>query len=223
MNVLVITEYYPPYITGGCEIACHDFVEALEKKGLSVTILTGKYGLDKEKVDGNVYRILKTASISPYTFFTSSRFNLNRVLLYQAFYYLNYSRTSALLKKKHFDLAYAWRLQNVTLAPFRVVTDAGLKTIFHIEDYWLLNTVQWLTKNYKFLRQLLLRVQTEKLTQSPMIFLSQSVKKAYKELFPESLKAPVETVGKAPNTKKQFKKGIPKRCLDSRSSLTSQL
>jgi glycogen synthase len=57
MNILVISNMYPPYYVGGFELTTQDAVNGLESGGHVVTILTSTY-LSGHRTDGNVLRWL---------------------------------------------------------------------------------------------------------------------------------------------------------------------
>lgn len=59
MQILVISNLYPPYSIGGYELICADVVVGLRGRGHNVTVLTSSPGLLPGKRDSNVLRLLK--------------------------------------------------------------------------------------------------------------------------------------------------------------------
>jgi len=65
MDVLFVSEYFPPKIMGGGEINLFSIAAALSKKGIGVTVLTSFHaGLKKEEEMENIHvcRRLKTGT-----------------------------------------------------------------------------------------------------------------------------------------------------------------
>ncbi len=58
MNILFLTNLYPPHVIGGYESLCMEAVEGLAKRGHNVSVLTSTYGYDREFSEGNVHRLL---------------------------------------------------------------------------------------------------------------------------------------------------------------------
>jgi len=59
MNILTVSNLYPPHLIGGYEILCREVVEYLQANGHQVTVLTSDYGLDEPAREGSVLRILR--------------------------------------------------------------------------------------------------------------------------------------------------------------------
>ena len=51
MRVLFISERYPPYLTGGYEVACAAVAEGLRRLGHEVRVLTSDFGLNGTRPD----------------------------------------------------------------------------------------------------------------------------------------------------------------------------
>jgi glycogen(starch) synthase len=58
MNLLVISNLYPPQYLGGFELITFDIVEGLRARGHNVTVLTGKYGVEVECPEDQIWRWL---------------------------------------------------------------------------------------------------------------------------------------------------------------------
>ncbi|MDD5530057.1 MAG: glycosyltransferase family 4 protein [bacterium] len=54
MNILIVSNLYPPYYIGGYELVCKDIVDSLKSKGHNVNVLTSMYGVETDKTDKNV-------------------------------------------------------------------------------------------------------------------------------------------------------------------------
>ncbi|MBU1727395.1 MAG: hypothetical protein KJ880_07180, partial [Candidatus Omnitrophica bacterium] len=62
MKILVISNYYPPRVIGGYELACREAVEGLRAKGHEVSVLTSLSYADTDVKEEGVYRLLKLDS-----------------------------------------------------------------------------------------------------------------------------------------------------------------
>lgn len=58
MRILVISNLYPPYYKSGYELGCRDIVESLKAKGHEIRVLTSTHGVQNERTEGDVYRVL---------------------------------------------------------------------------------------------------------------------------------------------------------------------
>jgi glycogen synthase len=60
MKILLLMNMYPPHSDGGYPLLCQETVEALEKRGHQVLVLTSNKGLDgKRAVEPNVWRVFE--------------------------------------------------------------------------------------------------------------------------------------------------------------------
>ena len=62
MNILIVSNFYPPYKIGGYELLCQEVVESLMGRGNIVTILTSTFGLKGGEIDNNIHRLLALES-----------------------------------------------------------------------------------------------------------------------------------------------------------------
>ena len=58
MKILILTDHYPPNIIGGAEINCALVTQELIHRGHSVIVLTSNYGIGKNEINGNIFRVL---------------------------------------------------------------------------------------------------------------------------------------------------------------------
>jgi glycogen synthase len=63
MNILVISNLYPPHYIGGYELACRDAVEQLRERGHQVRVRTSTYGSAYSASDGETLRMLDISSL----------------------------------------------------------------------------------------------------------------------------------------------------------------
>jgi glycosyltransferase involved in cell wall biosynthesis len=62
MNILVLTNFYPPHHIGGYGMLCLEVVNGLRERGHTVTVLGGKHGVTEDTVEGHVHRRLTLES-----------------------------------------------------------------------------------------------------------------------------------------------------------------
>lgn len=129
MKILFISNLYPPYYIGGYELACKDVAEELQRRGHEVYVLTSTYGINKQVVEGNIYRKLYLHK----TFYTSIPSIINEKYLEV----YNYFTTREIAGNIDPDIVYIWSLNNLSLSPAIAVQETGLEVVFHIFDYWL--------------------------------------------------------------------------------------
>lgn len=58
MNVLFLSNMYPPHVIGGYEALCQEAVEGFARRGHRVSVLTSTYGYEREFSEGNIHRLL---------------------------------------------------------------------------------------------------------------------------------------------------------------------
>ena len=62
MNILVLTNYYPPHHIGGYGMLCMEVVNGLRERGHQVLVLSGKHGVAQDTVEGHIHRRLTLES-----------------------------------------------------------------------------------------------------------------------------------------------------------------
>src|SRR5439155_4603297 len=58
LDLLVVSNVWPPHFIGGYELGAADLVAGLERRGHRVTVLTSTYGVSGPRREGNVHRLL---------------------------------------------------------------------------------------------------------------------------------------------------------------------
>jgi glycogen synthase len=130
MNILVISNLYPPHTVGGYEVACAAFTQEFTHD--KVTILTTSYGFIGPTIDGDVLRVLPNViGTWPHgethlprgwrRFFTPEMFRL--VLEW--------------IRKVKPDVCYMWNLGGLSLAPVVSARVASVPVAYHLEDNWM--------------------------------------------------------------------------------------
>lgn len=162
MRILVLTDLYPPHFRGGYELRCRDYVEELVNRGHEVFVLTSRWGLGKDKVEGNVYRLLH---FDPIYFSLPPKKNPSDPLRLRRRYNQlkwafacrrNYGITREIVANLKPDIAYIWHMGHVSISPVLAAQDQGIPTVFDLCDYWLSELKRelclepnWLKKRYR--------------------------------------------------------------------------
>jgi glycogen synthase len=134
MNILVLSNLFPPYSIGGYEVACEEVVRSFTTH--SITVLTTHYGLPAPSVTGDVVRVFPNVFglwpagplLTPRgwrRFFTPSVFELS-------------NRWMARIRP---DVCYVWNLQGLSLAPVAAARARRIPIVYHFEDTWLPDTI----------------------------------------------------------------------------------
>ncbi len=142
MRVLVMSDLYPPYYIGGYELNCHSTVEVLLQRGHEVLVLTSRWGLSRDTVADDVYRVLAFAPSSS----DSTGDDAHDLLRLRRRYRQvsralalrkNYQKAWAVLRAVRPDIAFVWHMENVSYLPVLAAQDQGIPTVFRLEDYSL--------------------------------------------------------------------------------------
>ncbi|MCI0485701.1 MAG: glycosyltransferase family 4 protein [Blastocatellia bacterium] len=125
MRILVITDRYPPYYTGGYEIACQSVAERMRRHGHEIMVLTSNYGLNGTRVEGHIHRLLHRPQDS------SSLVALARLEVHD-------SRTiKRLAKMWKPDVIYAWSLFHLFPSTHVTLRELNVPIVYNIQDLWL--------------------------------------------------------------------------------------
>lgn len=126
MRLLFLSERYPPYYTGGYEIACEAVAEGLRRRGHEASILTSNYGLTTaRRKQENVFRLLHYRQNS------SS-------LIQLGCWELSDARTvRSLVASLSPDVVYAWSLFHLFPSVHSILRTLHPPIVFNIQDVWL--------------------------------------------------------------------------------------
>lgn len=181
MKILFLTDRYPPLYKGGYELRCRDVAERLADLGHDVFILTTTFGLKREKIEGNVFRLLGYCG---WEMINSHRNFLAAHVLRAFLTRKNYWTTRGILKKTAPDIVYVSQLSNASVLPVLAVHKCGIPYVFDIEDYWLIECKDYYAVKNNLFRRILRFVLTgvwhlDELNFANMCFISNHVKQKY--------------------------------------------
>ncbi|AQS38754.1 glycosyltransferase [Shewanella psychrophila] len=128
LNILIISNYYPPFHIGGYELACRDTVEYLTNKGHRVTVLTGNKGITAQsntQPTGAVHRELTYIDYDNPGYRQRVKVETDNYQICQ--HYINQVSP---------DLIYLWNQQYLSLAPSLASQHSGIAKLYEIGDFW---------------------------------------------------------------------------------------
>lgn len=146
MKILVVTNRYPPYYTGGYELNCQEAVEGLRQAGHQVCVLTSTWGVGKPVVEYEAGKNLgqETSPIKKpleihRTLTPCFDFWLKRHNLFFSWFSLWYDQRAAATVLKAFtpDLIYVWNMDWSSIAALYKLQATGKPMIYHFGAPWL--------------------------------------------------------------------------------------
>jgi glycogen synthase len=136
LALAVIVNLYPPYVVGGNEVLARDVVEALRARGHTVHVLTG-HGRNLPR-DGFVHPALGLDLDRKDDFFLGARPLTARSAIQRHVYdHRSYRGVRRALRTLRPDLAIAWNLYGVSLAPLLAARRWGGPVVAQPADKWL--------------------------------------------------------------------------------------
>ncbi len=157
MNLLVLTNLYPPHYVGGYELHCQLIVEALRSHGHGVHVLTSDYrspGVTSDP-EPQVSRDLKVHGMFGNPF-------LN-ILDLQDLELRNNDVLRAALQRTRPDLVFVWAYSGLSKSMLHTLQRLGIPTVFAVCDHWIARSaeadvwLQWWNRSDGSLAQKCLR------------------------------------------------------------------
>ncbi|MDD2891218.1 MAG: glycosyltransferase family 4 protein [bacterium] len=132
MNILVISNLYPPYFIGGYELRCKDILDNLVQRGHKITVLTGDYKLSLDRFDmpeeNNIHRKLHFQDKYPTT--VSLKNTITRELK-------DNKILTDTIKQTNPDLIYIFNMGGLSKSLLRTIEKYKTPAVYDISDYWL--------------------------------------------------------------------------------------
>ena len=140
MNILVLSNLYPPHCLGGYEIRCDQVCRGFAERGHRITVLASTQGCDgpaTEDQDGiTVHRRMEL--IVPFGQpVEGSRLNKRLLRVAQN----NYTHTASLIREVKPDLVFAWNQLRWTGGPVHAAADLGCPLAFSLGDESIMNWI----------------------------------------------------------------------------------
>ena len=131
MKILVASNLYPPMYIGGYELRIRDIVEGLTERGHEVYVLTSNYGVEKDHVEGRVYRCLPVF-IYGYTKLPSDGVPTQFVSAVRGI-----STVRSLIRKHRIELVYMAKVQGFQEPVITALANSRVPVVWDISDLWL--------------------------------------------------------------------------------------
>ena len=131
MKILIISNLFPPYFLGGCEILCSQVCQELERRGHQVVVLTSTHGLEAgttKKDLSNVHRILKL-----YLPFDQPVRRMMRRRRWQIGKH-NYDVAKKVISRESPDVIFIWSQLRLMSGAARAAQDSGLPMVYTFND-----------------------------------------------------------------------------------------
>ncbi len=125
LKIVVISNYYPPNIKGGYEVACFRMCEALRANGHQVTVITGQLSSGATTINHDHFILV------PHHYDQQSKqqtANINQQ---------NYTVISQHLKTRNYDIAYIWNLKCIGVELLLPIFEQKMPIVFEYGDFWL--------------------------------------------------------------------------------------
>lgn len=130
MNILFISNLFPPHFLGGYEILCNQVRELLQKKGHKIQVLTSNHvnpGVIEQSPDPEVYRTLRL--YCPF----SEKAGINRVARLKTSFF-NHKVAKKLIKKLEPDVVFVWSQLRLTPGAAKAAQELGIPCAYTFND-----------------------------------------------------------------------------------------
>jgi len=129
MNIAMVSEFFPPYITGGAEIFVNKLASYLKSKGHGIAVITSEQGQAKNE--------FKTCKIKSSPFHVSYRYQFHGITL--PWMFCNHglvNKLKKMYKKWGVDIVYVNNIFHLSFAPVQAARSLGIPIVFDVHDYW---------------------------------------------------------------------------------------
>jgi glycosyltransferase involved in cell wall biosynthesis len=124
-RVLFLNDRYPPFYTGGYEIACKTTVDVLAQRGWKTLVLTSTFGVARPRRHSDVWRVLHRPEDAKSLVALGGWELADHVVL------------NSVLKYWKPHLVYAWCLRQLHPSLHLVLSRSGIPIVFNVADAWL--------------------------------------------------------------------------------------
>jgi glycosyltransferase involved in cell wall biosynthesis len=142
MNILVISNLYPPHGIGGYEERCMQTVNALRKRGHTVNVLTSDHTVEGRDASGEsgIYRKLLV-----HGFYGHPWLPIHKLYhLEQA----NQVAMQSLIKELQPDVVHVWNMGGITKSLLHTLEQSKRPLVYDISDHWIARSLKadvWLS------------------------------------------------------------------------------
>jgi len=129
MNIAFVSEFFPPYVTGGAEMFLNALAEYLHSRGHKVIVITTEQGQEKGR-----FRTYKMKS-SPFHF--SHRYQFHGITLPWMFCNSGLvKRLKEIYTREGIDVVYINNMFHLSFAPVQAAHALGIPAVLDVHDYW---------------------------------------------------------------------------------------
>jgi glycosyltransferase involved in cell wall biosynthesis len=142
MNILVISNLYPPHGIGGYEERCLQTVNALRKRGHTVHVLTSDHSVEGRDSSGEsgIYRQLKVHGFYGHPWLPIHQlYQLERA---------NQNTLQALVDELQPDLVHVWNMGGISKSLLHTLERSQRPLVYDISDHWIARSLKadvWLS------------------------------------------------------------------------------
>lgn len=138
MKILVLSNTYPPYITGGYEIACYDNVNRLLKRGHEIRVLTSTYRREEKNPLDNSSHVYRKLWLTRnfYQFKIKPALMRNKLIRRITAGIANHSVMFHHLHSFRPDIIFCWNLGAISSSILIQARILSVPIVFYLSDKW---------------------------------------------------------------------------------------
>lgn len=130
MNVLFLSNMYPPHVIGGYEALCQEAVEGFAKRGHRVSVLTSTYGYEREFSEGNIHRLLSLEGDLQF-------YKMRHAWSYPKRRGRNLAHLRRLLAEEQPQMVFIWGMWNLSKSlAYEAERLMGSRVVYYLANPW---------------------------------------------------------------------------------------
>lgn len=132
IEITIVNEYFPPYVTGGAELFLGSLTEFLTKKGHKIKVITT---LQKGQKEVEEIKNVEIHRIKSAPFRLGYRYQIPGATFFCNHY--NSKLKGKIMKiSKNSDILHINNARHLSMAPFQAGKELSCKVILDVHDYW---------------------------------------------------------------------------------------
>src|SRR5947209_7166593 len=131
MNILVVSNFYPPHYLGGYELGCRDIVDGLRKRGHDVVVLTSRHGSGVSDEDGVCRTLHSSYDWQP-------RFGWRHASRLVQREIMDCRMLQSVMTRHGTDIVYMWNLWSLPLSLLAAARRSGKPVLHFVSDAHLI-------------------------------------------------------------------------------------
>ena len=130
-TIAIVSEFFPPHVTGGAEIFLENLALYLQKRGFRIIVITSEQGQDLRDAEFKTYKIRS----SPVRI--GHRYQFHGITLPWMFANAALkNRLKEIYKNEKVGMVYANNIIHLSFAPLQAASDMGIPVVLDVHDYW---------------------------------------------------------------------------------------